>query len=319
MLALTQLAVRLQEKLSLDEMLALVVDHAARAIEAPQISLRLLDVTRTRLLVTARAGRSVHSRGDVSFRVGEGLVGWVAERGLVLRTDAAGTDPRFAPRADVQLPVCSFVGVPLIASGHVIGVLSSAHADAGRYTEAHEQTLVLVAAICAPHLEVARLERLANVDPLTGALNRRGLDDVLDTGRAAPPFAVAMADLDLFKQVNDEHGHAVGDEVLQQVVSAIALVVRAGDAVVRWGGEELLLALPGAGLAQALAVAERARAVVEASRVPTPTGPVRVTVSMGVASMREGESFEAMVERADQALYRAKELGRNRVEGEASR
>lgn len=314
MLALAELAVRLQEKLSLDAVLALVVEHAARAIDAPQASVRLLDATRSRLLVTARAGRSVHSRGDVTFRVGEGLVGWVAEHAKPLRTGDAPGDPRFAARADVRVTFRSFLGVPLVASGNVIGVLSSAHQDEDRFTAEHEQAFQLIASICTPRLEVARLERLANVDPLTGALNRRGLDDALDRLVIAPPFSVALADLDRFKDVNDTHGHGVGDEVLQHAVSVLGAVVRGSDAVVRWGGEEILLALPGTALEQARQVAERARAALERTPAPTAAGPVGVTVSIGVASMGAGETWDALVERADQALYRAKDAGRNRVE-----
>lgn len=313
MRALADLAVRLQARLTLDEMLALVVERAAQAVGCTHTSIRLLDTTRARLLVTARAGRSVHERGDVTFAVGEGLVGWVAEHNEPVRVDDAPADPRFATRADIKEPIRSLLAVPLVASGTCIGVLSAARPEPGAFTEEHEQMFLLVAAICSPHLEVARLERLASVDPLTGALNRRGMEDAIVSTTVAPPLAAVMIDIDLFKRVNDSHGHAVGDEVLRQVATVLASAVRSSDAIVRWGGEEFALILPGVSGASARIVAERARTMIAGARIPTTAGELAITISAGVASMRAGEGWTDLLERSDRALYRAKAAGRDRV------
>src|SRR2546423_15432694 len=109
---------------------------------------------------------------------------------------------------------------------------------------------------CAPQLELARLRRLAAIDPLTGVCTRRGLDLVLPEHdeRLA---SVAMVDLDRFKHINDTFGHAAGDELLRRVAHLLASVVRAADGVVRWGGEEFLLVLPGVERAQTQHVVER--------------------------------------------------------------
>lgn len=311
--ALAELAVRLQEKLTLDQMLALIVECGSRAIGCPHTSLRLLDATRTRLLVTARAGRSIHSRGDIEFRIGEGLVGWVAAEAEVLRVGEATQDPRFVLRPDMAVQIRSFLGVPLIVGGVCIGVLSAASPEPDAFTAAHAETLTLIAAICTPRLEVARLERLASVDPLTGALNRRGLSDALAGLELAPPLAAAMVDVDRFKEVNDRFGHGVGDEVLRHVANVIASSIRSTDAIVRWGGEEFALVLPAVGAGAAAHIAERTRATLEASRAPTSAGDVAVTVSIGVAALRPGDAWPLPLERADRALYRAKSSGRNRV------
>jgi diguanylate cyclase (GGDEF)-like protein len=129
-----------------------------------------------------------------------------------------------------------------------------------------------------------------------------------DTGSS---LAVAMCDVDHFKRVNDEHGHGVGDSVLCGLADVLAGVLRAHDSVVRYGGEEFLLLLPEVDLLTASRIAERARATVAASAL----GPqVRVTVSLGVAERRAGESRDDLIRRADAALYAAKRAGRNRVE-----
>src|SRR5690606_29536815 len=123
--------------------------------------------------------------------------------------------------------------------------------------------LQLIAAICAPNLEIARLSRLTVIDPLTGALNRRGLERVYPTSSGTDrsetvtdPLSIVMADIDHFKTVNDDYGHAVGDEVLRHVVRRLGNTVRGHDEVVRLGGEEFLLVLQDVSLRGALAVAE---------------------------------------------------------------
>ncbi len=154
-------------------------------------------------------------------------------------------------------------------------------------------------------------------DALTGALSRRALLDRLrerlerDRGR---PWAVIMADLDHFKQINDRHGHLVGDAVLRDSVRRIRAALRGPDLVGRYGGEEFLVLLDGATLETALDVAERIRRHLEATPIHAKGVSVPLTVSQGVAQWLPGESLERLLERADGALYEAKAKGRNRVE-----
>lgn len=311
-MVLAALATSLQLRLPLDELMARIVDAAAASARCERTSLRLLDVSRTRLLVSARAGRTQLERGDAHFRVGEGLVGWVAANGVPLRVDRASEDPRFVDHPGAA-PIASFLGVPLIASGHCIGVLSCASNDFAAFSAEDENAFVVIAALAVPHLEIARLERLARVDPLTGALNRNGLDDALARATIAPPLAAAVVDLDHFKAVNDRHGHPIGDEVLRHVAAVLSEAVRASDAVVRIGGEEFLLVLFGASRAQARQIAERARETVAATQIQTTAGAVAVTASIGVASLGTDEGWTDLVQRADRAVYRAKREGRDRV------
>lgn len=159
------------------------------------------------------------------------------------------------------------------------------------------------------------LSRLAHSDPLTNVPNRRGMYEVVEQAIARTPasrFCVVLADIDGFKSVNDTYGHALGDEVLRRFANVLRTEVRERDAVGRWGGEEFLIVLPDAALREAVTIAERLRTcTAEASLLPIGDRPI--TASFGVACWRSGDTFEALLVRADEALYRAKSEGKNRV------
>jgi diguanylate cyclase (GGDEF)-like protein len=159
------------------------------------------------------------------------------------------------------------------------------------------------------------LQRLSTTDALTGLPNRLRLNQVLAgelarVDRGGPGFSVVLMDLDHFKRVNDVHGHVIGDEVLKVMGEILRREHRAGDCAGRWGGEEFLVVCPNSSDEEALALAERIRAAVEAHPFPS-VG--QLTVSLGVASHCLGESAELLLDRADSALYAAKGAGRNRA------
>lgn len=165
------------------------------------------------------------------------------------------------------------------------------------------------------------LDRLASLDPLTGVLNRRAFGhqsvrELARTRRLGQTMAVLMMDLDHFKLINDRLGHATGDIVLRLFVSVAQKVLRQEDLFCRWGGEEFVSLLPGTTLAQAWMVAERLRTSfqAEAMGLAPEAAEIGFTVSIGVAEWRLGEEMEELLRRADHALYRAKERGRNRCE-----
>jgi diguanylate cyclase (GGDEF)-like protein len=157
------------------------------------------------------------------------------------------------------------------------------------------------------------LSSLADHDGLTGLLNHRSFHDRLEHHLASQPsgepVGLLLVDLDHFKEINDGHGHLVGDEVLQSVTAAISGALRAGDHAGRVGGEEFCILLPGAGSDDARAVAERVRVAIAAI-----AGPAVVTTSIGLSSGIVGETTaRQLLDRADGALYEAKRAGRNRV------
>jgi len=168
----------------------------------------------------------------------------------------------------------------------------------------------------------AQLERLATTDPLTGLHNRRYLQKALDFEvargqRAEHPFCLLMMDIDHFKRVNDTYGHAVGDRVLVTVAQILQENLRNIDLRARWGGEEFVVLLLDSEPASGLEVAEKIRSVLEQTSVEVGLDePVRITISIGVAcSPTHGVDEQKLFAHADAALYRAKEDGRNRVEG----
>jgi diguanylate cyclase len=163
------------------------------------------------------------------------------------------------------------------------------------------------------------LAKLAARDDLTGLFNRRHMGELMAQQRAAcqregDGFAVALVDLDHFKRINDTHGHAVGDKVLRAFAEQARAAMRGTDIVGRWGGEEFLIIYPRSTAREAEQAAARLRERVAAAVVTTPCGqPLRFTVSIGLTEHAPPESIEALVERADRAMYRAKTQGRDRV------
>jgi two-component system, cell cycle response regulator len=163
-------------------------------------------------------------------------------------------------------------------------------------------------------------QRQARLDALTGCSNRRAGVEFLEAAYAeaagrSRPLGALMIDLDHFKSVNDGHGHAIGDEVLQRAAAAARACLRQTDALVRYGGEEFLVVLPDADETRLPQIAERIRAAVEATTFVGPRGVVRVSASIGAAAIPAcgATSADRLLEYADEALYAAKVAGRNRV------
>jgi diguanylate cyclase (GGDEF)-like protein len=164
------------------------------------------------------------------------------------------------------------------------------------------------------------LREQAHRDALTGLFNRHHLSDIMDRelarcARDGQPLSLLMIDVDHFKQINDQFGHQVGDDVLRETARLLAERTRDSDMLFRYGGEEFLLLLVAADALVAKAVAEELRQRYALSPLTRVGSPVMATLSIGVATFADhGTSFESLVQAADQALYRAKRAGRNRVE-----
>jgi len=294
----------------------------ARVLEGLQDAVFVLD-EQERLSDANRAGRLLVERasppGDAALGrpAGEAFGGLVdvllgegGEHAVALRDGAAHLDVQCSALGDRR-------GRHL---GRVLVVRDISAAIA--------QRRLLADANAALHEQVAVVERLraevaeqAVRDPLTGLHNRRHLTRVLDQQvRAAhdtgEPLSVVLLDVDHFKSVNDRYGHAVGDRLLQTLAGALRSAVQPAATVARYGGEEFVLVLPLTGSEQALAVAEQAREACRAVAVPVRDGLLHVTLSAGVATTGPlADMPDALVEAADQALYRAKATGRDRTVG----
>lgn len=165
-----------------------------------------------------------------------------------------------------------------------------------------------------------QIRQLATHDDLTGLLNRRAMLDRMQLEqrrslRSGSPLLIAQLDIDHFKVVNDTHGHAAGDLVLQSFADTVRRNVRDTDVLARWGGEEFVLLLCDTPAADAVTLMERLRQAVQAMQVPVPQGdgPITMTVSIGLARHTPADPLAGTLERADRALYAAKAGGRNRV------
>lgn len=209
--------------------------------------------------------------------------------------------------------------LPLTASGERFGTLELV---SDSFSKEQRMNAASLAAHAVVAFENARLhgmvERQALVDGLTGLANRRAAADALHAEaaraeRLETPLSVVLADLDGFKDVNDEHGHAVGDAVLRVFADVLRETLRESDVAGRWGGEEFLLLLPGADEEGAAQLAERVRLALAARSIPGAEN-LRVTASFGVAEYAGETNTEQLVAAADGALYRAKGAGKDRVE-----
>lgn len=169
------------------------------------------------------------------------------------------------------------------------------------------------------HYAKRMFQRLAQTDELTGIYNRRAMmalveDELEKATRYSRPFSVLMIDADNLKQVNDRHGHDVGDRLVKAVAAALKEQVRASDRIARVGGDEFFVLMPETGRDRALEAANRICAAISAVAVMHGTERITTTASIGLASFPEdGTTVEELRERADFAMYRSKELGRNRV------
>lgn len=222
----------------------------------------------------------------------------------------------------------SLVFIPLRVGDRVVGMLSVQSHLPWAYDKRRVETVRAIGAYLAIALENSRLfqqiQTLATLDALTGLLNRRRLTEMVEEAylkarRYKHPAGVIMIDVDHFKQINDTCGHETGDRALQAVADVLAAKVRDCDTVGRFGGEEFLVLLPETDLEGTRALAERLREAVETREIQTPGGQsLRMTASFGVTAIHACDpGHEAVLRRADRALYRSKEDGRNRVSVEA--
>ena len=296
-----------------------VVKACTRLTGADAGSVLVLDPASGNLIHREAHGLSGAER-TITFRPGEGVAGWVVKNERPARIDDVRTDRRFVEKAAQRRQIRSMLSVPVKLKRRVVGVLTVTSAKARAFTDDHTGLLSVLAAQVAIDLENARLQALASRDPLTGVANRRRFDETLsrhlaDSKRTKLPVAVAILDLDHFKTVNDVYGHPTGDRVLKACVERWESAIRGHDLLARLGGEEFAVILPGADASRARDIAERLRTRLASSAFPVRRGSVdlAVTVSIGVAVNRSGQTAAGLLAQADAAVYRAKHEGRNRV------
>ena len=166
--------------------------------------------------------------------------------------------------------------------------------------------------------ELERSRAQARIDPLTGAVNRRGMEEIVSreiarARRNKTPVSVAILDIDHFKRINDQHGHDIGDKALIHLVATAKSRLRETDVLCRYGGEEFVIILPDTGVQRAFFVIDRLRMTIEETPLKLDSGDLQICFSAGVAELSADDDQVTIVKRADAALYAAKHAGRNRV------
>ncbi len=304
---------------SLPELLRAVSSATIDLVGADSCSIMLLDENKRELLCKASSGLSEAEDEQISFKVGEGVAGWVAEKGAPALLPDITADERFKILPGQVLPIKALLCVPLTTKEGVIGVLTVTSARLGAFAKDHEDLLLYLGSSIVKDIENARLFRLSITDSLTKAYNRQYLyqrlpDEMERSRRYGDPLSLVLFDVDHFKKLNDGHGHLAGDFVLRELVRLAHATVRDVDGLVRYGGEEFLILLPKTNLKGAAELAERLRAAVERAEFPWSDQKIRITSSFGVSELSASVSTdEQFLKQADDALYQAKSDGRNRV------
>ena len=267
-------------------------------------------------LVVAAAHGAAAAVGTQLHPVPSDLLGLAGHR---VRTVVPGEGPPFGELLGVP---GSWWAIPAAERGEPFGILLVGASRDGVMTEAQAQIAAAIAGQGMTAYENARLfsqvRQMATVDGLTGLYNRNHFFAEADrrlriARRDGQQIAAVMVDIDHFKRINDTYGHPVGDEVIRVVAGRLCDAVRDSDVLGRYGGEEFALVTPQTG-ASAVELAERLRQVVSADPVPTAAGPLPVTISVGLAHRSGGEQdLRQLLARADEALYEAKQTGRDRV------
>ncbi len=302
-------------RLEVKSLLEKITEHARQLARADAAELFL-----------RRPERDVLERAHVA---GTGVCGTLGEErpgeGLPCRVWKIGECVLLGGR---ECPFRRALGVPIRWQGELLGVLGALSNGEGSFTDSDAGLLDVLAGQAAVAIVNSRLseeiEQIAVVDELTGVFNRRGLvilgaREVERARRLGHPLAALFVDLDHFKSLNDEYTHEVGDQALKEVSRRIHGSMRRIDTVARYGGEEFVALLVETELEPAIEVAERVRHSVEATNLATGRGTARLTVSVGVTVQGPTtRNLAELIRRADEAMYAAKQAGRNRVVALAS-
>jgi diguanylate cyclase (GGDEF)-like protein len=321
--ALSEMAVTITASLSRTAVIEQILHQGLRLAGVPAACVALYDSIAGQFDDIQTTGLSEAFVKAMSFRAG-GFAEQAFATGVpILSSDRAGVaNPlsALARREGIRALLC----LPLVSHAQRIGLLYLYRHEQDDFQSEEIELLKTFAHIAAGALENATLYQctldLASTDALTGLHNRRALDarlsdEVQRTRRFGQFFSVLLIDIDKFKDINDRHGHLFGDQVLRGLGGVLHQQLRDVDFVARFGGEEFVMILPGTDGPGARHVADRVRAAVAAAAFHQADGtPVPVTVSVGVACFPENaETSEQLLERADRALYHAKQTGRNRV------
>ncbi|MBI3754922.1 MAG: diguanylate cyclase, partial [Deltaproteobacteria bacterium] len=310
-----------------EELLKEIVKKVSSDLNMEDVIVMLLDDKTQELYVASctaglpDACKYVSSR----YKIGQGFYGWVAMSGEARLIRDVSMEKDIAPGDILDPEMQSILAVPFGVRGKIIGLLCAYKNKPGVFERADLELLKAVSEHVAVALENARLyqetKMMAITDGLTGLYNHRYFvgrlnEEIKRAERYDRPVSLIIMDIDYFKHYNDTHGHLAGDEILRMVADMIEKTIRNSDIAARYGGEEFVVICPEIDKAQAIQMAERIRKGMEDYPFPNketqPNG--NLTVSLGVAAFKaDAKDADGLIKKADDALYKTKETGRNRV------
>lgn len=314
--------------IDLDKLYAKITETLKKYLRIHELAVLIYDDKKEELAVKAAYGFADDDAVlRTTFRKGEGISGLVADTGKKIYIKDTSREKRFLNyKCERPTEASSFLSVPLVYKGEVMGVVNFARMGAGTFTYQDVRMMSLVGGQVALAIANARLytrtRELSVRDELTGINNRRYFQQMLQMEwkravRFHRRLSLIMVDVDHFKEYNDSFGHIQGDQALKHIGDLLKRNLREVDTVARFGGEEFVLLLPDTDKRGAIAVAEKVRLMIQKQRFITEARKETrlVTISAGIATYPDDVSeMDDLIDRADIALYRAKENGRNRIE-----
>jgi diguanylate cyclase (GGDEF)-like protein len=300
-----------------------ILESSMQLVEVNRCSFMLYDPEKDELRTEFAIGIPFR-KSQVTLKMGEGVAGSALKEGRATLATKGSVDSRFIPfnRAPEEFPdIVNLACLPLIVDGYPFGVLNFSSSDP-KYTVTPDElaALEVVSQLVVLAWQKQRLYQMSIKDELTGLYSfrffkQRLQEEMVRAQRQETPLSVVLFDIDFFKKFNDSNGHPAGNMALKCFADILRNSIRQGvDVPARFGGEEFVLVLPGTPEAGAVFVAERIRVAVEAANVRFEGKSLSFTVSGGVRQLVTGMMFDDFVQAADQALYKAKDGGRNRIE-----
>lgn len=306
--------------LDLEELFSVIPERVMRTLGLNDFCILLYDAESRRLVLRSSAGMPDPSAEEISFGPGEGVSWRVFESGKPVYIPDVRHDAEFRYYNGKRMDVRSFMSVPMVSKGKAIGVLNVNHPDPNAFDAESLATMRVLAThigIAIENAEMFRFVRtLADKDSLTllfnhGAFHSRLLVEMDRAARYGHPLAVIMLDLDAFKEINDTHGHLVGDRILVMTAGVLCAHLRKSDVAARYGGDEFAVILPETDLAAASTIAGRIASGISSVRLDTGEGSViSFTASIGYAACGPNSSERgSILGVADRLMYESKRRG----------